>query len=105
RAAADGDDEVGLRIAGLVGGGNHGSARRMRRHLVESAHAARAHGLSDRLYLGGPAVERAAHHQEGAPGAQPVELLDDGLRGMAPEHNLVHRAEYDTALVHSVLPR
>ena len=61
-------------------------------------------GVADGLDLAGLAVERPAHHQEGAFGAEPVELLDDGFRGMASEHDLVHGAEYDTALVHAVLP-
>ena len=76
----------------------------MRRHLVKGADAACAHRLSDVLDLGCLAVERPAHHQEGAFGAEPVQLLDDGLRGMAPEHHLVHRAEYDPALVHGCPP-
>lgn len=78
--------------------------RRMRRHLVEGAGATRAHRLSDFLDLAGLAIECAAHHQEGAFRAQPVQLLDDGFRGVAPERDLVHGAEYDTALVHCSPP-
>jgi hypothetical protein len=52
----------------------------------------------------GLAMQRSAHHQEGALRAEPVELLDDGLRGMASEHHLVHGAEYDAALVHACPP-
>jgi hypothetical protein len=104
RTTADGDDQVGPGLAGLVGGGNDRRARRVRGHLVEDADATRAHRLAYILDLAGFAVERPAHHQEGALGAEPVKLLDDGLRGMAAEHDLVHGAEYDTALVHACPP-
>ena len=62
--------------------------------------------IASRIFAISPVsrLQRAAHHQEGALGAEPVELLDDGLRGMAPEHHLVHGAEYDTALVHACPP-
>ena len=85
-------------------GGNHRRARRMRRHPVEGAHATRAHRLADILDLDGFAVERPAYHQKRAFGAKPVQLLDDGFRGVPPEHDFVHRAKYDTALVHACPP-
>ena len=64
RSAADGDDEIGLGGAGLIGGRDHGRARRVRRHRVEGADAARSHRAADVLDHVGLAVERAADHQE-----------------------------------------
>ncbi len=84
RAAADGDDEIGLGVAGLVGGGNDGRARRMRGHLVEDAGAARAHRLADFCDLAGLAMQRSAHHQEGALRAEPVE----SARRWPPRHGV-----------------
>ena len=41
RTAADRDDQIGIRGAGLFAGGDDGRARRVRRHRVEGAGAAR----------------------------------------------------------------
>ena len=49
-----------------AGGGDHGRARRMRRHPVEGADALVAERAAHLLDLVGLAVERAAHHQEHA---------------------------------------
>ena len=104
RTAADGHDEVGLGGAGLVCRGNDRRARRMRRHRVEGADAARPQRAANVLDLIGFAVERAADHQEGAFRAQPVQLFDNRLGCRPPEHDLIHRAEYDTTFMHAVLP-
>ena len=53
RAAADGDDEIGVGGAGLLGGGDHGLARRVRRHRIEGADATRPQRLADLLDLVG----------------------------------------------------
>ena len=53
-------------VARRVGGGDHRLARRMRRHRVEHAGAARAERAADLRDLVGLAVQRAADHQEGA---------------------------------------
>ena len=64
-----------------------------------------AQRLPDFFDLVGLAVQRAADHQERARRAQPVQLLGDRFRRVAPEHDFIHGAEYDTALVHAfVLP-
>ncbi|GCC46027.1 hypothetical protein chiPu_0030302, partial [Chiloscyllium punctatum] len=78
RAAADGDDQIGLRIARLFRRRDDRGARRMRRHLVEGPDAAGPERRADFLDLVGVAVQRARHHQERALRAQPVQLLDDG---------------------------
>ena len=105
RAAADGDDEVGAGGARLLGGGDHGLARGVRRHRIEGRDAARPERVPDFLDLVGVAVERAADHQEGAVRAQAVHLRHDRVGGRAAEHDLVHGAENDTPLVHAlVLP-
>ena len=85
-------------------GGDDRRARRVRRHRVERADAARAQRAADVLDLVGFAVQRAADHQEGACGAEPVQLLDDRLGCRPSEHDLVHGAEYDTPLCTLVLP-
>ncbi len=103
RAAADGDDQVGLGIARLLGCRDDRGARRMRRHPVEDADAAGPERLADSFDLIGLAVQCARDHQEGALRAQPVQLLDDGFTGGPPEHDLVHGAKYDTASVHAPL--
>ena len=77
-------------------GGDHRRARRVRRHRIECADAARPHCAADVLDHVGFAVERAADHQERAFRAQPVHLLDDRLGCRSSEHDLVHGAEYDT---------
>jgi hypothetical protein len=51
------------------------------------------------------AVERAADHHEGACAAEPVQLLDERLGCRPPEHDLIHRAEYDTPFMHGCPPR
>ncbi len=53
RTAADGDDDIGVGGAGLLGGGNHRLARRMRRHRVEGPGATRPKRLADFLDLVG----------------------------------------------------
>ena len=70
RTAADRDDEIGIRGAGLFAGGDDRGARRMRRHRVEGAGAARAQRAADGFDHVGFAVERAADHQEGACGCR-----------------------------------
>ncbi len=77
----------------------------MRRHRVENGDAARPQRAADFPDLVGLAVERSADHQERADGLQPIELLDDRLGRRTAEYDLIHGAEYDTALVHAlVLP-
>ncbi|MHC2510439.1 hypothetical protein ACVII1_005677 [Bradyrhizobium elkanii] len=106
RAAADRDDQIRFRAARLLRRRDDRGARRMRRHLVEGADAAGPQRRANLLDLVGLAVQRARHHQKGALGAQPVQLLDDGLTRGPPEHDLVHGAEYDTASMHApVLPQ
>ena len=80
--------------AGLIGGRYHGRARRMRRHRVEGADAARAQRAADVFDHVGLAVQRAADHQKGAVGAQPVHLLDDHLGCRPSENDFIHGAEY-----------
>jgi hypothetical protein len=75
RAAADGHDQVGVGGAGLLGCGNDSRARRVRRHRVKGAGAARPQFAANFLYLVGLAVERAADHQERALRAQSVQLF------------------------------
>ncbi len=104
RAAAHGDDEIGIGGAGLLGGGDDGLARRVRRHRIEGPGVSRPQAFADFLDLGGRAVERAADHQEGAAHAQTVDLSGDRVRGRAAENNLVHGAENDTPLVHDDCP-
>ena len=53
RAAADGDDEVGVGGAGLIGRGDDALARRVRRHRIEGRDATRPKRLSDFLDLVG----------------------------------------------------
>ena len=104
RAAADRDDEVGAGAARLLGGGNDGRARRVRRHRIEGADAAGPERFPDLVDLVGGPVERAADHQEGAVRAQAVHLAYDRLGGGAAEHDLVHGAENDTPAVHDDCP-
>jgi hypothetical protein len=104
RAAADRDDEVGAGGAGLLGGCDHGGARRMRRHGIERADATRAQRRLDFRDLVGSAVQCAADHQEGADDAEAVDLRHDRLGGGGSENHLVHGAEHDTALVHDCPP-
>ena len=105
RAAADGHDQVGIGIARLLGCRDHGLARRVLRHRVEDRGAAAAQRALDLLDLVGLASERARHHQEGAGLLQPVHLGHDRFRSRLAEHDLIHRAEYDTPSVHAlVLP-
>ena len=104
RAAADGDDEIGLRAARLLGGGDDGLARGMRRHRVERCHATRPQTVADLVDLVGASIERAADHQEGPACAQAVHLRGDGVGGRAAENHLVHGAEYDTPAVHGDHP-
>ena len=78
----------------------------MRRHRVKGGDAALSQCFPDLFDLAGFAVERAADHQECAAGIEAIHLLDDRFRCMSPEHDFVHGAEYDPALVHAlVLPR
>ncbi len=105
RTAADGHDQVSPGGAGLVGRGNHRRARRMRRHRVEGADAARPQRAANLLDLVGFAVQRAADHQERALRAQPVQLFLNRFGCRPPEHDLIHRAEYDTTLMHVCPPR
>ena len=100
RAAAHGDDEIGVGGARLLGGGNDGLARGVRRHGVEGADATRSKRAPDFVDFAGLAVERAADHEKGAGHAQPLDLRDNGLGGRMAEHHLVHGAEDDTSLVH-----
>ncbi|KRR01082.1 hypothetical protein CP49_05490 [Bradyrhizobium valentinum] len=53
----------------------------------------------------GFAAEHAADHQKGASRAEPVQLLDDRLGCRPSEHDLIHRAEYDTTFIHGCPPR
>ncbi len=105
RTAADGNNDVGVGGACLVRRGNDGRARRMRRHRIEGAGAARPQHAANVLDFIGFAVQRAADHQEGAFHAQPVQLLDNRLGCRPPEHDLIHRAEYDTTFMHGCPPR
>ena len=105
RAAADGHDQVGIGGAGLFGRGNHCRARRMRRHRVKSADAARPQLAADLLDLVGLAVQRPADHQERALRAQSVQLFQNRPGCRPPEHDLIHRAEYDTTFMHLCPPR
>ena len=105
RTAADRDDDVGAGGAGLFAGGNDRRARRMRRHRIEGAGAALPEHAANVLDFIGFAVQRAADHQEGAFRAQPVQLFDNRLGCRPPEHDLIHRAEYDTTFMHGCPPR
>ena len=105
RAAADGDDQVGVGGAGLLGCGDHRRARRMRRHRVEGGGMARAQSAADFLDFVGLAVEGPADHQEGAGRAHAIHLLDNSFGGGSPEHDLLHGAEYDTPFMHACPPR
>jgi len=104
RAAAYRDDKIGIGVAGLLGGGNDGLARRVWRHRVESRHAASAKRFSDFLDLTSVAVERARDHEKCADSTQAVHLRDDRLGGGVAENHLVHGAESDTPLVHDDCP-
>jgi hypothetical protein len=77
----------------------------MRRHRIEGAGAARPQHAADVLDHIGFAVQRAADHQESAFRAQPVQLFDNRLGCRPPEHDLIHRAEYDTTFMHGCPPR
>src|SRR5207342_495589 len=46
----------------------------------------------------------AADHQERAVCVQPVQLFDNRLGCRSPEHDLIHRAEYDTTFMHDCPP-
>jgi hypothetical protein len=104
RAAADGDDEIGARGAGLLGRRDHGGARRMRRHCIERADATRTQRRLDFRDLVCFAVQRAADHQEGAVAPEAIDLRHDRLGGGGSEYHLVHGAEHDTPLVHDCPP-
>ncbi len=105
RATADGNDQIGVGGAGLLGGGDDGFAGGVRRHRIESCRATGPKAVADLLDLAGLAVKGAADHQKRAAGAQTIHLLDDRLRGRTPENNLIHGAENDTSLMHVlVLP-
>jgi hypothetical protein len=85
-------------------GCDHGLARGVRRHRIEQADAAGTQRVADLADLVGLPVQRARDHQERPRQPQAVQLRDDRLRGGPAEHDLVHRAENDTPLVHAVLP-
>jgi hypothetical protein len=104
RAAADGDDEIGVRCARGFACGDHGLAWRVLRHRIEDAHAARSERRLNLVDLVGLAPQRAGDHQEGAEGREPVHLRDNSLGRRLAEHDLVHGAENDTPFVHTVLP-
>jgi hypothetical protein len=105
RAAADGDDEVGIGLARRIGGGDHGLARRVRWHGVEYAGAAGTERLPDFRDLVGLPDQRAGDHQEGALRLDAIHLREDG-RGCRPaEHNLLDRAVNDTSLVQGCPPQ
>ena len=104
RAAAYRDDKIGTGRLGLLGGGNDGLTRRVRRHGIEDSHAAGAKRFSDFFDLAGLPVERAADHEKCAGSAQAVHLRDDRLGGGMAEYHLVHGAENDTPLVHDACP-
>jgi hypothetical protein len=97
RSATDRHDQIRPGFARHRGGGDHGGARRMRRHLVEHARATIAQGGADFGDHVGFAVERAADHQEHALGAQAPGLLGDRFGGGFAEHDLIHFAEYDAS--------
>ena len=63
-----------------------------------------AQRVANRLDRIGLPVEGARDHQEGARRPQTIHLRDNGLGGRLAEHDLVHRAERDTPLVHAILP-
>ena len=77
----------------------------MRRHRVEGGDAASSQRATDFPDLIGLAVERAADHQERSGSLQAIQLLDDHLGRRTTEYNLIHGAEYDTALMHACPPR
>ena len=105
RAAAQGDDQIGLGLARLRGGGDHGRARRVRRHLVEGADAFVAERAPDLLDLVGLAIERAAHHQEHALGAVLLDQLGHRLGGRLAVVDFFHLGKNDAPRCqHSVLP-
>ena len=105
RAAAQGDDQVGLGLARLRRGGDDRRARRVRRHLVEGADALVAERAADLFDLVGLAVERAAHHQEHALGAVGLHHLGDRLGGRLAVVDFFHVGENDAARCqHCVLP-
>ena len=97
RPAADTDQQVAAGIARLVGAGDHGVARAVRRHVVMHAGVARSEcsgDLPDRI---GIAVECLAGEDEHPFGAQPLGCLGDSLGGRAAEHHPVHSREDDLA--------
>jgi hypothetical protein len=104
RAAAYGDDEIGVGGMGLFGGSNDGLAGRVRWHRIERSYATGPKGFSNFFDLVALAVERAADHQKRAGSAQAVHLRNDRLGGGSSENHLVHGAENDTPLVHDDCP-
>jgi hypothetical protein len=105
RAAADGDDEVGLRGPCRLARLDHGGPRRVRRHAIEAAGAAvaeRAPHLADLIRI---AIEGAAHHQEDPPRPETLGLRGDRLGRRFAEHHLVHLAEnHASRWQHALLP-
>jgi len=93
RTAAQGNDEIGLRLARLLGRRDHRATRRMGRHPVEGADAMIAERPAQFVDLVGLAVERAAHHEEDALGLQPFHQLCHGLRRRLAVLHFVHFAE------------
>ena len=103
RPAADTDQQVAAGIARLVGAGDHGVARAVRRHVVMHAGVARSERSGDLPDRIGLAVERLAGEDEHPLGAQPLGRLGDSLGGRAAEHHAVHSREDDLACAHGIV--
>ena len=100
RAAAEGDDQVGIGRAGGLGRVDHIAAGRVRPHAVELPGDLVAERAAELFDLSGLAVERAAHHEEDALGAQPLRLLGHRLFQRRAEAHRLHPPERHPARFH-----
>ena len=98
RAAADGDQHLGLRRARRGGHGDHVLARAVRADLGEAAGVARSERPHDALEraVGEPA-KRAGRHHEDPPRVVAVDLGDHGRIGGPAEHHALLRRDDEHA--------
>ena len=89
RAAAQRQDQVGLRLRGLLGGLDHSEARRVRRHGFEQAHAARAQHRLELLHSACLTRQAGTGQHVNTLGAHGFQLDGEGLcKGAAVDDSL-----------------